>query len=281
MSRSLSPQILRLKRLDARTFARQNRRMITWNHPFIVRGNITSVWGYSEEYFNNERLHRGMDYNPPNAGTPVYSVASGLVEYAGPNTNFELGNQVTIAHADGYRSCYGHLLDGSIVVQAGQQVSGSQQVAQLGSSNTPAAHLHIEIWTGPDRYAQHTNPYPYIHLAPLALTTPPPTNTENEEDMAKIIVSCTDIAAAGGQTGNKSFVVFGPAREGYPVVEVTTNQNRINGLLFARGKNLAQFDYTSLPNLSFAQMVDAVKLETGMNAASQNSYVNGFRWPAA
>lgn len=75
--------------------------------------------------------------------------------------------------------------------------------------------------------------------------------------------------------------MFGPAPVGSPVVEVTTDPNRINGLLFARGKNLGQFDYTKLPNLSFAQMVDAVKLETGMQPVAQNSYVNGFRWPAA
>lgn len=157
--------------------------MVNWNHPFTVRGLITQPWQANPDYVDG--WHKGTDYSPPPAGTPVYSVAEGTVEFAGAD-QFGLGNRVTIVHSNGWRSNYGHMQDNSIQVSVGQSVGASQQVGRVGNTGQSfGAHLHIELWTGPNRSAQHTDPAPHIHLAPLAIAGGISTGSSN---LMKVVV---------------------------------------------------------------------------------------------
>lgn len=60
-----------------------------------------------------------------------------------------LGNYLSILHADGHTSHYGHLKTYSIRVAIGQQISCGERIAQVGSSgNSTGPHLHFELRLG-------------------------------------------------------------------------------------------------------------------------------------
>lgn len=91
-------------------------------------------------------FHRGIDYAAA-AGSAVKSPAVGTVTFAGIDGDY--GNKIVIEHdvnGDVFTTVYGHLLDGSTLVQPGQQVARGELLAQVGNTgNSYGAHLHFEI----------------------------------------------------------------------------------------------------------------------------------------
>lgn len=98
--------------------------------------------------------HKGNDYPLP-YGTNVVAAAKGTVEVVsqgcadvGSLTNTcggGFGNYVRIAHADGKRSYYAHLKNGSAKVSVGQSVACGQVIGQSASSGRSSGnHLHFE-----------------------------------------------------------------------------------------------------------------------------------------
>lgn len=77
------------------------------------------------------RPHPGIDYAAP-IGTPVWSVANGVVSYAGWMRGY--GRIVKIRHADGYESYYAHLSRFANGLRVGQRVRQKQVVGFVGSS---------------------------------------------------------------------------------------------------------------------------------------------------
>jgi murein DD-endopeptidase MepM/ murein hydrolase activator NlpD len=83
-------------------------------------------------------------------GDPVFSIADGLVVYAGePSPGW--GNVVVVAHrvADGRRleSMYAHLSE--IFMRPGALVARGERVGTVGTANgNYPAHLHFEVRTG-------------------------------------------------------------------------------------------------------------------------------------
>lgn len=87
-------------------------------------------------------LHRGVDLDVP-VGTPVVSMTSGRVRFAGTMRGF--GRVVFIDHAAGYMTVYAHLSE--IQVAAGQPVSHAERIGLSGATGSVTApHLHFEIW---------------------------------------------------------------------------------------------------------------------------------------
>jgi murein DD-endopeptidase MepM/ murein hydrolase activator NlpD len=86
--------------------------------------------------------HYGVDI--ANAiGTPILSVADGVVVEAGPASGF--GLWVRVQHADGTITVYGHMNE--ILVSQGQQVGAGQQIATIGNrGQSTGPHLHFEVW---------------------------------------------------------------------------------------------------------------------------------------
>lgn len=107
---------------------------------------ITSHFGQRfHPILKRSRPHRGIDYGA-GTGTPVWSVADGVVVSAG-NRGDGYGKQVMIEHAGGYVSRYAHLSRISLAV--GQRVKQKMRVGAVGATGLATGpHLHFEMIQG-------------------------------------------------------------------------------------------------------------------------------------
>lgn len=115
-----------------------------------VNYHITSGFGYRIDPLNRGTLfHDGIDLSVP-MGTNILASNSGKVVRAGYQVG-GLGNYVCIEHVIKdvkYYSCYGHMLDNSIVVHEGQQVKVGDKLGSVGMSGAATGyHLHFMILT--------------------------------------------------------------------------------------------------------------------------------------
>jgi murein DD-endopeptidase MepM/ murein hydrolase activator NlpD len=87
------------------------------------------------------RPHMGTDYGAP-VGTPVQSIGSGRVEFAGRKGGE--GNMVQIAHSDGYETMYLHL--SRMFVRQGERVEIGKTIGLVGSTGlSTGPHLDFRI----------------------------------------------------------------------------------------------------------------------------------------
>lgn len=101
----------------------------------------------------DRRPHLGVDYAAP-TGTPVRTVADGIVTFAGRQGGY--GNVVFIQHRDNKVTVYAHL--SRINVRNGQRVGQGDNIGAVGCTGTcTGPHLHFE-------YRQNGR-----HLDPLVL----------------------------------------------------------------------------------------------------------------
>lgn len=121
----------------------------------ILSGALNYEYGYTAKYGS---FHDGIDFSIPH-GTPVYSVADGIVVSIKPRQSCG-GNMVYIAHkvnGKSYTSAYFHLAE-PILVKEGQVVTHNTQIGRSGGvhsiewwdsiSCSTGAHLHFQIATG-------------------------------------------------------------------------------------------------------------------------------------
>ncbi len=107
-----------------------------------LSGRMTSGFGMRlHPIFGVQRMHTGIDIDAP-AGTPIVSVAYGVVTYAGWLGGY--GNTIIIQHDDNHASLYAHMrsyaVDEKKIVQQGEVIG---YVGSTGWSTGP--HLHFEI----------------------------------------------------------------------------------------------------------------------------------------
>ncbi len=92
-------------------------------------------------------FHEGVDFDP-GQGVAIGSISAGVVSQV-VESHSGLGNHVVVDHVingQKVQSVYGHMLDGSIRVTVGQQVTVAQELGQVGSTGeSTGAHLHLEI----------------------------------------------------------------------------------------------------------------------------------------
>ncbi len=122
---------------------------------------ITSRFGYRKHPVNGQKdFHPGVDLRAK-IGTPVFSTANGIVEYAGKKGAY--GKMVIIQHNYGFKTIYGHL--SRIKVKTGDFVEKGQLIGFSGNTgliNGP--HLHYEV-----RYLQRPlNPVNFIRWKKLS-----------------------------------------------------------------------------------------------------------------
>ena len=87
------------------------------------------------------KAHLGVDY-AATTGTPVRTVADGVVEFAGEQTGF--GNVIMIRHNAHNETVYAHL--SKINVQQGQKVVQGQNIGLVGATGwATGPHLHFEF----------------------------------------------------------------------------------------------------------------------------------------
>jgi murein DD-endopeptidase MepM/ murein hydrolase activator NlpD len=135
-------------------------------------GEMTSGYGWRWG-----RMHNGIDIAAP-VGTDIHAWKSGRVVFSG-NADDGYGNKIIIEHNDGSKTLYAHIMDGGLLVQAGQEVEQGQHVAEMGSTGFSAGpHLHFEIHVGggavnPLEYINTSNPLPISPAAmPIEQLTP-------------------------------------------------------------------------------------------------------------
>jgi murein DD-endopeptidase MepM/ murein hydrolase activator NlpD len=87
------------------------------------------------------RPHMGTDFRAP-VGTPVQTIGSGRVEFAGRKGGE--GNMIQIAHSDGYETMYLHL--SRMFVHQGERVEIGKTIGQVGSTGlSTGPHLDFRI----------------------------------------------------------------------------------------------------------------------------------------
>lgn len=87
------------------------------------------------------RPHMGTDYGAP-VGTPVQTIGSGRVEFAGRKGGE--GNMIQIAHSDGYETMYLHL--SRMFVHQGEHVDIGKTIGLVGSTGlSTGPHLDFRI----------------------------------------------------------------------------------------------------------------------------------------
>ncbi|KZX20716.1 M23 family metallopeptidase [Rathayibacter tanaceti] len=93
-------------------------------------------------------FHKGLDMTP-GAGTPISSVADGIVRETG-ETDTGFGNYAVIDHVVGgelVSTLYAHMQWGSLAVSEGQPVKAGQRLGAVGSTGqSTGPHLHLEVW---------------------------------------------------------------------------------------------------------------------------------------
>lgn len=108
--------------------------------------NITQPWGAGQNVGpNGEGGHTGTDYGCP-AGTPIYSIADGVVIYAGYADGFGY-HAVCIWHPTlGVATTSGHAQ--KHLVEFGDEVAAGEQIAEADSQGYSSGnHLHHEVRT--------------------------------------------------------------------------------------------------------------------------------------
>lgn len=118
--------------------ARQN----GWPIPLNVKQYISSGYGMRADPFHGRpTFHGGIDIVAP-TGTPVLATADGEVTEVKTDMNY--GKYVSLQHADGTISRYGHL--GGQSVRVGQRVRAGQEIGEVGlTGRTTGAHLDYRV----------------------------------------------------------------------------------------------------------------------------------------
>ena len=121
----------------------------------VENGWVSSFYGYRIDPFNGKKtFHEGLDI-AGKSGSPVNSVADGIVSWVGQRGGY--GGLVEVDHGNGYVTRYAH--NKTIKVNKGDRVSKGDVLALMGSTGrSTGPHVHFEVL----RDGQHVNPYSFI-----------------------------------------------------------------------------------------------------------------------
>lgn len=106
---------------------------------------ISSGFSYSRFHpiLKKYRPHWGIDYAAPK-GTPVWSVADGIVIFRGWDGGY--GKKIGVKHSSGYISYYGHLSTFANGIRKGARVKQKQVIGYVGSTGlSTGPNLHFEL----------------------------------------------------------------------------------------------------------------------------------------
>lgn len=105
--------------------------------------------GRADPFTFEPDYHFGTDYGAAD-GTPIFTVADGIVVYAGYTGTW--GGLIIIehkVHGERVASYYAHMWEHGIHVTDGMTVTAGQHIGDVGSSGkSTGAHLHLEIRPG-------------------------------------------------------------------------------------------------------------------------------------
>ena len=132
----------------------------SWGWPTNSGYTISSDYGWRvDPYSRTRNLHYGIDISGTGYGSPVYSVADGVVTPF--SCHWSYGKCLLINHNNGYYTLYAHM--SAINVSPGQTVSKGQTIARVGMSGSATGpHLHFEVYTGGVPYRGGVRQSPWI-----------------------------------------------------------------------------------------------------------------------
>ncbi|WP_446665251.1 peptidoglycan DD-metalloendopeptidase family protein [Flexivirga sp. B27] len=143
-----------------------------WRAPVQQRYVITSPFGDRDNPISHKyRLHAGVDLAMQPGPGPVVAADAGTVVRSGPYGG--LGNEVTIQHANGVQTLYGHMAHIAADITPGSKVQAGQVLGKEGSTGASTGpHLHFEVHVN----GKPVNPVPFMkqHNAPLDGRAPAP-----------------------------------------------------------------------------------------------------------
>ena len=118
------------------------RQQVDLNNMPVHDAYVSSSFGYrADPLTGRTAFHGGVDF-AGTEGSDVFSVADGVVTFAGQRAGY--GNLVEINHGDGLVTRYAHAR--ALVVKSGDMVSKDQLVAYMGSTGrSTGTHLHYEV----------------------------------------------------------------------------------------------------------------------------------------
>jgi peptidase M23-like protein/PA14 domain-containing protein len=123
--------------------------LVAYQLPFAAGETFQVLQGWNTRFSHNGRSAFAYDFGLP-AGTPVLAAAAGTVAFVhtgeracGGASLRDYANYITIYHADGTATQYGHLA--TVDVRVGDVVDAGQQIGQSGRTGYTgcAAHLHF------------------------------------------------------------------------------------------------------------------------------------------
>ena len=135
----------------------QDSRQLLGNLP-VRQGAVSSTYGYRHDPFTGRAaFHAGMDFSGQE-GADIYSVAAGIVIFAGQKSGY--GNVLEVDHGNGYVTRYAHAR--SLAAKVGDRVARDQLIAYMGSTGrSTGTHLHYEVLLG----NRQIDPATFVHLA--------------------------------------------------------------------------------------------------------------------
>jgi murein DD-endopeptidase MepM/ murein hydrolase activator NlpD len=118
--------------------------MVPNGHPVAEFKGISSRFGFRTHPMTGLRqMHGGLDYRGER-GDDILATADGLVEFSSKSEASGFGNLVTIMHANGFETRYGHL--SRITVKVGDYVRKGQKIGEMGNTGrSTGVHLHYEV----------------------------------------------------------------------------------------------------------------------------------------
>lgn len=133
---------------------------------------IKDGWCYKSQK-NCHHDYNAADIFAP-TGTPVLAARGGTVVSAKDHDNSTVGSRIVIKGDDGNIYYYAHMGDGTLIVQANQQVTAGQQLGQVGVNADAMGtkrHLHFDILPGsvgkrPSCSGSACSSYPFINPQP-------------------------------------------------------------------------------------------------------------------
>lgn len=163
LDRSLSSLGSELQLREAQLLAldkvlQSRRQQVNLNNMPVHDAYISSSFGYRADPMTGQTaFHGGIDF-AGSEGSDVFSVADGVVSFAGQRTGY--GNVVEINHGDGLVTRYAHAR--AVAVKVGDMVSKDQLVAYMGSTGrSTGTHLHYEVL----RNGKQIDPASFIRVA--------------------------------------------------------------------------------------------------------------------
>jgi murein DD-endopeptidase MepM/ murein hydrolase activator NlpD len=130
-----------------------------------LQGRLMSYFGQRTDPFSGAgAFHAGVDISA-STGTPVRTTADGTVRFVGVMSGY--GRIVIVEHPSGIQTYYAHLSRPAVL--PGQDVRLGEVIAYSGASGrVTTPHLHYEVRD----HGSPINPYKYLQMSPIALTTP-------------------------------------------------------------------------------------------------------------